>query len=350
MTSDVQPPRIAALDGLRGVAALMVVISHLSNSTNWLGGLLGFGGGQVGVMIFFALSGYLMGALYLNQPFSARETSRYATHRIARVAPLYYAIVVISFGATTAVGHTFLYAIDRSNVWDHILLIRGIGPLWTIPVEMQFYVAFIALWALHTRVGNAALIGACVLIACGAVLLNVESSGETLLKAASFFAVGMIVSRTLYAHAFHKGWLALVWNCAFAIGIALTFLLYPRIQDAIFGARIENMWSSPIYPLVVAFLLAASTQAPLAKTMLGNPAMTYLGAISYSVYLLHMPAINLLRNTTDLRETPPLFFAAVIITTIVAASISYFAFERPFRKFINRGARRDQAAAAQCRN
>ena len=71
---------IPALDGLRGLAAVIVLVSHVSNNVGLWGGVLGHGGGQIGVMIFFVLSGYLMGFLYLDRPFNSAEVWSYAVH------------------------------------------------------------------------------------------------------------------------------------------------------------------------------------------------------------------------------------------------------------------------------
>jgi peptidoglycan/LPS O-acetylase OafA/YrhL len=74
---------IRKLNMLRGIAALIVVVSHYSNSTNILHGILGHGAGQIGVMIFFILSGFLMSYLYMDTAFNRNEI---ATFMIARIA------------------------------------------------------------------------------------------------------------------------------------------------------------------------------------------------------------------------------------------------------------------------
>ena len=60
---------IRKLNTLRGLAALIVFITHFSDITNWLGGVLGGGSGAYGVMLFFLLSGFLMTYLYLERDF-----------------------------------------------------------------------------------------------------------------------------------------------------------------------------------------------------------------------------------------------------------------------------------------
>src|ERR1700726_3367243 len=81
------------LDGLRGLAAYLVVLSHVSNKSNLWDTLFGAGGGQIGVMLFFVLSGYLMGVLYLDRPFTFAEVRAYVVRRIGRVLPLFYLVV-----------------------------------------------------------------------------------------------------------------------------------------------------------------------------------------------------------------------------------------------------------------
>lgn len=144
-----QPPAVAAsnvpaLDGLRGFAALTVFVSHFSNAFNLWGGLLGSGAGQVGVMLFFALSGYLMGRLYLDLPFSSSAVLTFFRRRVARVVPLYLVVVAIAF----SLG---LYGVTQANLFEHLLFLRGSGVLWTIPVEVQFYALFPVLWWAHQR-------------------------------------------------------------------------------------------------------------------------------------------------------------------------------------------------------
>jgi peptidoglycan/LPS O-acetylase OafA/YrhL len=84
------------LDGLRGLAILIVIVSHVSNAIDLWGRMLGDGAGQIGVMLFFVLSGFLMGQLYLDKPFNHANLWNFAARRFARLAPLFYLTVSVA--------------------------------------------------------------------------------------------------------------------------------------------------------------------------------------------------------------------------------------------------------------
>src|SRR5689334_10645145 len=131
--------RLVALDGLRGFAALMVLASHFSNRTELFGYFLGLGAGKLGVLLFFVLSGFLMGWLYREQPFTRENVANFARRRVARIAPLFVTVTVLTY----IIYWTPLaqFRITPMPTWaflQTILLWQGKGILWTVPVEMQF--------------------------------------------------------------------------------------------------------------------------------------------------------------------------------------------------------------------
>ena len=75
--------RVRKFDTLRGIAALIVVVSHYSNKTNIWDGILGNQAGQYGVMLFFILSGFLMSHLYMSKPFTLENSKKFIVARIA---------------------------------------------------------------------------------------------------------------------------------------------------------------------------------------------------------------------------------------------------------------------------
>src|ERR1044071_2250504 len=138
VTSPVTP--IKPLDGLRGLAAMIVYLSHVSNASGLMGAVLGHGDGQIGVVIFFVLSGFLMGHLYLDLAPSARNVGCFLVRRLARVAPLYVVLVVASFLVIMLVppGPLWVYPINSpGRLFEHLALLRGRDVLWSVVAEIN---------------------------------------------------------------------------------------------------------------------------------------------------------------------------------------------------------------------
>ncbi len=99
---------IKALTGLRGFAALLVFVTHASHQRSFLPRSVHIYG-QVGVMLFFVLSGFLLGYLYLERSPSRKQLIRYSAARIGRVVPLYLAVVLLSYALVMSVFLSILY-------------------------------------------------------------------------------------------------------------------------------------------------------------------------------------------------------------------------------------------------
>ena len=141
------------LNTLRGMAALVVLFSHYSNSTDVFGGAFGNGAGQFGVMLFFMLSGFLMSYLYSHADPTPRNIRNFTVSRLARVVPAFYFVCLISF-ALLNVSSTFSFVYGIHDVRDlasHLLFLYGDSVLWTIPAEIQFYSLFLAIWRASKR-------------------------------------------------------------------------------------------------------------------------------------------------------------------------------------------------------
>jgi peptidoglycan/LPS O-acetylase OafA/YrhL len=143
---------IRKLNSLRGFAAIIVIVSHYSNRTNLLNSILGSGAGQIGVMLFFILSGFLMSYLYINKDFSKENVSKFVIARIARVVPLFLIIVVSSYVLNLLGISGIFYDIpNKVRFLLHAGFIWGTAVLWTIPVEIQFYAMFVCFWRLKSK-------------------------------------------------------------------------------------------------------------------------------------------------------------------------------------------------------
>lgn len=188
------------LDGLRGYAVLVVLVSHISNQNIVKYKLFGEGFGQTGVMIFFALSGFLMVYLYMERPFNRQELLDFARRRSARVLPLYFAVVFLSLILTHYFPHAFqLFEIGFGDLWQYLVFWNADFVLWTIPVEIQFYCLFPLFWYLRVTYGISSMLAACMLLLMLHAYLSYNANGAllnmmpVLIPKLHFFVVGMIV-------------------------------------------------------------------------------------------------------------------------------------------------------------
>ncbi|MET3843518.1 acyltransferase [Bradyrhizobium sp. OAE829] len=333
--------QIPSLDGLRGLAACMVLVSHVSNVTGLWGGLFGSGGGQVGVMVFFVLSGYLISGLYLDRSFTTASVQDYLIRRAARVLPMFYFIVTIALVLHTVQSRTGLlvsiYPVSLDQAFWHYAILSGASVLWTIPVEIHFYLLFIGVWWLRTRIGNVWLGAICVsaMVFYWALPVQVPDRPRVFPYYLVFFLAGMLVERLLPMR--RQPTLSWPWSWILAPAAALPFLIYPNIWLTFFNpsgwlarAEYQQMWHDPLSVMAVSALLIAALLSRPIKALLSTRIMIYLGTISYSMYLLHHPVIDMLAIHTSLRAHPIAFLLATFSLTAGLASLTYFGIERRF--------------------
>ncbi|TGS18149.1 MULTISPECIES: acyltransferase [unclassified Mesorhizobium] len=326
--------RLYNLDGLRGFSAMLVVFGHLFNQLGVLGGIFGDGGAQVGVQIFFALSGFLMGFLYLRFHIRKLAAIDFLRRRTARVFPMYVAVVLASYLSLSYAGHPIFYAVNSSNLVEHLLFVKGVSVLWTVPVEVHFYLIFIFIWLVFS-VNRA--IGIISLAAMIPVLLFIPDPLAIRPSQLSFFLIGIMAS---LVPPFRS-------NTAFALAVCAIFVAMPAVSKTL-GITVFEFWRSPLNVAATGTLLYTSINAPLAKLTFGSLPARYIGQISFSVYLLHWPIMAAITTHTDVDDNGPLYVFTVVVLTLLISSLTYFSIEAPARRWItgrNGWVRNDLASA-----
>ncbi|MGG7564669.1 acyltransferase family protein [Rhodovulum sp. DZ06] len=330
------------LTGVRGIAALLVVISHGANHGYAPARLFGYGLGQYGVAIFFCLSGYLMGMLYAHRDPSA-HWRRYAIARIARVLPLFYAVLLVSAAMSAAVG-TFPIKVRPEDFPLNLFLLHGSSILWTIPVEVQFYVVFVGLWALSAKLGRrfwlwtAALSAALAAVVIQAWTPEVGVS-SILLCWQYFFIFGTAcgvyganggAERYGALHARARG--ALTPLC-----LALVALSIPGVRRVL-DLPVYETWTDPYIMAGTVALFALAFGEPVVQRVLSTRPLTFLGDISYSLYLTHMVGVWFVRTAFQKLGLPYEWvgLAPLLLLCILMAAASTWWFERPVQTLILR--------------
>ena len=308
------------------MAAFMVFISHCSNQ-GMVPDVFGNGLGQIGVMLFFALSGFLMYILYGNQPISAASLRAYGLRRFFRVVPAFVAIVLASWLGYRS-GWFTLYAIDSGEAWKHLTLRGEVSVLWTIAVELKFYLFFplvIAVIAIIKSPG--AKLVALLSLYVFFVAMEFDLPKSSLWRFTEFFLGGMIAGLMYMQWQINDR--AKRWNNAiFVVCLMLLVFSIPRFVDLLPGITTQ-LWRNPLpYSLLVSVtvLTAAWLSAPIAP-IFANPMMRFLGRISFSLYLIHLPVMRWVLTNFDGGEVPGLLVA--VAAAITGAWIMYRTIELP---------------------
>lgn len=332
---------IPVLNGLRGLAVVIVFASHASNIF-YRGQITGWGGGQLGVMLFFMLSGFLMAHLYAGGPAGAAEQWRFVVNRFARIYPL-FAVVVISCFVIHRFGvPIWAYRITTlREVLEHLTFVRGYNIFWTIGPEVIFYVLFLILWKV-CRVNRGAFV-AVVLAAMGVAWLPVSvASSNSLARlhdTLPYFLVGTIIglrSDQLIDFARRPSkWAGLafwVTLSVFAASFPEVIRLFADVPKRLTGNPWPDPWSFPFYLLATGCLFVTSLVA--SPRVLTNRLAAFLGKISFSFYLLHFAVLQNVRNWMP--GHPLRAIAVAFFVTMGLSSCTYGIIEAPMRRLIRR--------------
>ncbi len=323
-------------DLIRLVAALQVVVSHGTDylhATAWqpIMAVLAF---LPGVPIFFVISGFLISASWERAP-SLRE---YLRNRVLRIYPALWVCLLFSIAVFLSAGvrpdsltHFVAWFAAQATIVQFynpaFLRTFGIGvlngSLWTIPVELQFYVllpflAFVARrrperWLVLTLVAGIVMVLARVELSARETMLQ-KLFGVSIVPYLFYFLVGILM-RYLYERRpgifVQRGW---VWAAAYAAWAWI------EIRFSLAGAygNLLNVTSIVLIAMLTVSM-AFTARRVSSRVLRGND-------ISYGLYIYHAPMINLL---IAYQVTGRPAFVLFLVATTVIAMLSWHFIEKP---------------------
>lgn len=336
--------QIPVLNGVRGLAIFVVFLSHASN-IYFGGAITGWGGGQLGVMLFFVLSGFLMAHLYMNVPPSFTEVRRFVVNRMARIYPMFVLVVGFCFSIKRLGFNIYAYPISTlSEMIEHLAFVRGYEVLWTIGPEVIFYGLFVIAWLLRVR--SEASMWSYLLVLTILAWIPLEGAGSNSLAELHdklpFFLVGTVLGMhsdsllaTSGSRAVWKPWAFWSSLTVFALGFPRILCHVVSVPTHLAGDPWPHPWGYPFYICAtVALFAAALIHRPWVLT---NALAQFAGKISYSFYLLHY---MVLKNIRPLMPTHPL--RAIALAGLITVALSWAAYrliETPSRRFFRRFSR-----------
>lgn len=321
-----------ALDGLRGASILLVVTWHVHGAYTFRPL-----GGELGVFVFFVLSGFLISLLLTREwEASGRLALRtFYARRAFRILPLYLLMLgvysALVLGAH-AVGREAAYRAALPyylTLFQEILRYRGdpFAPFqftWSLGVEEKFYLLWPAAAFLAVRRRDARYLATIAGIALGALLsARGVQPAAGVAAAYAFVLVGCLLAQLVSDPAFEGRLdvLASPW-----VGAAALVALAP--DPLALNGFLAAIAAFALIPALVA------QRGPIAA-VLSTPVMTWLGRISYSIYFVNQLALHAARRLF----TPPASVAgdvallvAGLVLTVPAAALLHWWVERPMQR------------------
>lgn len=315
--------RRPALDGLRGVAVLCVVLSHSSVASSWFRG-----GGMVGVTIFFTLSGFLITSLLMGEMAGSGFVSfrGFYARRALRLLP---ALALFLTATSPFVqGRDLLATAFYVGNWRPATG-RSMGLLdhtWSLAVEEQFYLLWpMILVVVSRRVGQRGL-----LALCGVGIVG--SAGARL----ALWATGATGERVNYGSDTHAD--ALLIGCALAIWLhgrkegiarpkaASAFVVVMVAAGFVSGGVEVLLWLPSAIPWLSAVAVLAIVQGKYSGWMNAKWLM-WVGKRSYGLYLWHFPIFWFIAPEFGLPW--PLELLAATALSLVIVVLSWRCIEKP---------------------
>jgi peptidoglycan/LPS O-acetylase OafA/YrhL len=353
---DGRSERLPGLDGIRGLAALFVVVNHVflrafpgypvDTAPFWAGW---FVYGRFAVVVFIVLSGFSLAVSAARAGWQLRGVRRFARRRAWRILPPYWAALLISLtvawlvapppgqGAPTLRSVVVNGALLQNLVYDAPIPNRA---FWSIAVEVQLYIVFPVLLLVVRRVSALVMLSAVTLLVVGVGIVGPHFARLNLLvlesppDLAALFAVGVLAAGIVVARQRLRDW---PWHWL-ALAAALPVLATIAWRGSVW--TLDNVFwvDLSLGPAIGCLLAALATDRPrwLVGALDTRP-LRSLGNISYSLYLTHEPVVVVVYEKLvagRIRQGVPAFLVLVVIAvpaTLLFARLFASVFEIPFR-------------------
>jgi len=336
------------LDGLRGLAVLLVMLSHSSNAGLLFHEQLNFAGsGKAGVFLFFILSAYLLdrqiALAFLNQKANSAYWKRYFFRRFFRIYPLYF-VALLTYFFFNFIDFIPTKINEFSYVPEHLFLLEGKTIFWSIPVEFKYYfLSPLIMWFCNKYLKwNYLRVSLFILVLTVLAFLidnRFNLKGISTIKYLPIFLAGTIISiYELVGKAIFKNISVKFFDVLGVFALFMIFLSLPNNLFNLFDIEIK-LHKSPFYVIYIfiwsLLLFSAKYSNGIIKNLLCFKPLRFLGSISFSLYLFHSLAIPFVKNIVKIPANTQVYI--FFIVSIIISSITYLLIELPISKIKFKG-------------
>ena len=359
---------LPAVEGMRACAAIGVVITHVAFQTGNTGGVTGrlLGRFDLAVAVFFALSGFLLWRGHAAAERGQRHrppTGHYLRSRLVRIMPGYLVAVIVILTLmpdTNADLTVWLANLTLTQIYVPLTLTSGLTQMWSLSVEVCFYIALPVLALLARRLPVRARIPAVVALALASLAWGLipfdPPSGVNALNWPpaffSWFAAGIVlaelsVSPDGWAHRLARRRLVMAGMAAVAFLVAASPLAGPEGLTP--GTVGQFVLKTAMGAIVAGALLAPLVlDAPgTGHRVLGSPVMVTLGRWSYGLFVWHLAALAMVfpvMGYFPFNGHMPVVLVLTLVFGFAIAAVSYALIESPCREALRRWERRHRRA------
>ena len=346
-------PHLAGLDGIRGLAALAVVLFHAGVS--WLPA------GFLGVDVFFVVSGFLITALLVAERERSDQTNlgQFWLRRARRLLPVLVLVLIVTTVYAALVLqdtlgqhlHDVLMAAIYATNWD--LIVRGVSyfemferpsqlrHLWSLAVEEQFYIVWPILFTLVLRFLNlrwlwCIVAALAVLSVIWMIMLFTPGSDPSRV----YFGSDPRAFTILIGVAVGLIWKPWQYTWGRPVGVVMDLFALLGLVTVVAIMIIGRHWSDWMYPWGL-LLTSISTIALVAfvirpGSLIGRALelspLKWMGERSYSIYLWHWPVMLALQWEFNFVPNTVAMVLTGLIATFILSEISYRLVETPMRR------------------
>ena len=352
---------LPAVEGMRACAAMGVVLTHVAFQTGTSNGVIGrlLHRFDLAVAVFFALSGFL---LWRGHAAAARglrhrpPTGHYLRSRLVRILPGYLVAVLVILTLLPEASHAsltvWLANLTLTQVYVPLTLTAGLTQMWSLSVEVSFYLALPILAYLAYRLpvrARVPVIAAVAVISFGWGLLPIHTPQFVNFlnwppAYASWFAAGMLlaewtVSPIGWPHKLARNRVAITIIALTAYLISASPLAGP--EDLVPATLAQFVVRTSMGAVVAAALLAPFVldRPDTPHPIMGSPVMVTLGRWSYGLFIWHLAALVMVFPMVGKFMFNGNLIVVFILTTVLGfamAAVSYALIESPCRNALRR--------------